>query len=118
MAYCNAGHNPIPVLRADGTVEHLSSQGFPLAMFPGTDYGQGTVHLDLGDLLFMYTDGITEAVDPEGREFDLDQVCGNLRSLGPRPLPELHEGFNAALNAFTRGAPSTDDRTIVMVRRR
>lgn len=118
LTYTNAGHNPIPVLRAGGTVDQLESQGFPLAMFPGTDYGQGSVALEPGDLLFLYTDGITEAVDPEGREFDLPLVCSTLQAMGRLPLPELNQGLNAALNAFTHGAPSTDDRTIVMVRRR
>ncbi len=117
IAYTNAGHNPIPVLRAGGGTELLASQGFPLAMFPGSDYGQGTVRLDPGDLLFMYTDGITEAADPEGTEFELDLACRTLRALGPLPLPELFRGLDAAVLAHTRGAPSTDDRTIVMVRR-
>ncbi len=118
LTYTNAGHNPVPLLRPDGTRELLSSQGFPLAMFPGTEYGQGTVTLDPGDLLFIYTDGITEAVDPDGKEFDLDMVCETLRSLGPLPLPDLNKGLGDAILAHTRGAPSADDRTIVMVRRR
>lgn len=117
IAYVNAGHNPIPVLRADGTIEELTSQGFPLAMFPGTEYGQGVVRLEAGDLLFLYTDGITEAADPQGVEFDLGMVCRTLRSLGALPLPELNQGLAAALQEHTRGAAATDDRTIVMVRR-
>jgi len=118
LTYVNAGHNPIPVLRRDGAVELLSSQGFPLAMFPGMEYGQATVSLDPGDLMFLYTDGITEAVDPQGQEFDLDMVCRTLRSLGPVPLEALNQGLSSALLNFTQGAPATDDRTVVMVRRR
>ncbi|BDU71972.1 SpoIIE family protein phosphatase [Mesoterricola silvestris] len=116
LTFTNAGHNPIPLLKADGTVEELPSQGFPLAMFPGREYGQGTVRLGPGDLLFLYTDGITEAADPEGVEFDLARVCRTLRDLGPLPLPDLNAGLVAALQEHTRGAPATDDRTIVMVR--
>jgi len=118
ITYTNAGHNPVPVIRAGGAVDQLASQGFPLAMFPGSDYGQETVRLAPGDLLFLYTDGITEAADPDGNEFDLAMVCRALRALGPLPLPEVCRGLQAALHAHTRGAPSTDDRTIVMVRRR
>jgi sigma-B regulation protein RsbU (phosphoserine phosphatase) len=117
LTYTNAGHNAIPVLRADGTVDELASQGFPLAMFPGTDYGQGSVSLGRGDLMFLYTDGITEAADPQGVEFDLPMVCRTLAKLGPLPLPDLNAGLIAAVQEHTQGAPATDDRTIVMVRR-
>lgn len=118
MAYTSAGHNPILLLKADGTQELLESQGFPLAMFPGGDYGQGTLSMDPGDLLFLYTDGITEAADPEGVEFDIDIIARILRELGPLPLEELHRGLNEALLRHTRGAPLADDQTIVLVRRK
>jgi len=117
LTFTNAGHNPILLLRADGTQELLPSQGFPLAMFPGGDYGQGTLHLQPGDLLFLYTDGITEAADPEGIEFDIDLIAGVLRNLGAPPLEDLHRGLNEALLRHTKGAPLADDQTIVLIRR-
>lgn len=116
LTYTNAGHNPILLLRADGSNELLQSQGFPLAMFPGGDYGQGSVRMEPGDLLFLYTDGITEAADPDGVDFDIDIIGRNLRELGPLPLEELHRGLNEALLRHTRGAPLADDQTIVLVR--
>ena len=118
LTYTNAGHNPILVLRADGTQVLLSSQGFPLAMFPGGQYGQGTLHLEPGDLVFLYTDGITEAADPQGVEFDLDTIARTLHDLGSRPLEELHRGLSEALLRHTRGAPLADDQTLVLVRRK
>jgi sigma-B regulation protein RsbU (phosphoserine phosphatase) len=95
----------------------LSSQGFPLAMFPGGEYGQGTLRMGPGDLMFLYTDGITEAADPDGVEFDIDIIAGILRELGPVPLEELHRGLNEALLRHTRGAPLADDQTLILVRR-
>lgn len=118
LTFTNAGHNPILLLKADGTQELLQSQGFPLAMFPGGDYGQGSVRMEPGDLLFLYTDGITEATDPDGMEFDIEVIGRTLRELGPVPLEELHRGLNEALLRHTRGAPLADDQTIVLVRRR
>ena len=117
LAYTNAGHNPILVLRADGTQELLNSQGLPLAMFPGREYGQGSGRLEQGDLMFLYTDGITEAADPEGVEFDIELIATLLRNLGPVPLEELHRGLSEALLRHTRGAPLADDQTLVLVRR-
>ena len=118
LTYTNAGHNPVPVLRREGGEDPLSSQGFPLAMFPGTEYGQGQVEFRPGDLLFLYTDGITEAADPEGTEFELPMACAALRKLGEIPLPELEKGLSEAILVHTQGVPLKDDQTIVMVRRR
>ena len=117
LAYTNAGHNPVPVLRREGGEDLLSSQGFPLAMFPGTDYGQGTMEFRPGDLLFLYTDGITEAADPDGTEFELEMACAALRRLGEIPLPDLEKGLSEAILVHTQGIPLKDDQTIVMVRR-
>lgn len=117
LTYTNAGHNPILVLRPDRSQEMLASQGFPLAMFPGGGYRQGSLHLEPGDLLFLYTDGITEAEDSQGVEFDIDIIGRILQELGPLPLADLHQGLNEALLRHTGGAPLADDQTIVLVRR-
>lgn len=117
LAWTSAGHNPVPVLRADGTRLLLESRGFPLALFPGSDYGSGVLDLAPGDLVFIYTDGITEAVDAEGREFDLPTLCAELRGMDGRALPDLNAGLEAAIARHTGGAPAADDRTLVMVRR-
>jgi sigma-B regulation protein RsbU (phosphoserine phosphatase) len=118
IQYTNAGHNPILVLRRDGSHETLESQGFPLALFPGGEYGQGSVELGPGDLLYLYTDGISEAADPEGNEFDLEAVLATLRALGPLPLPDLQKGLLEAVARHTAGAPLSDDQTIVLLRRK
>ena len=118
LSFTNAGHNPILVLRADGTQELMASQGFPLAMFPGKDYGQGILRLEPGDLVFMYTDGITEATNPEGGEFDIDVIASVLRPLSHLPLEDLHRELNQELSRHTRGAPLADDQTLVLVRRK
>ena len=113
----NAGHNPILLLRADGRRELLESQGFPLAMFPGGPYGRARHTLEPGDLLVLYTDGISEAADAQGNEFELrglEEVMGSHPHL---PLPGLHHLLQAALDRHTAGAPMNDDRTLVMLRR-
>jgi len=113
----NAGHNPVLLLRAGGQTELLESQGFPLAMFPGGDYPLATRTLEPGDLLVLYTDGITEAADAQGDEFELGGLEAAVRAHRHLPLPELHGQLQAALDRFTGGAALSDDRTVVLVRR-
>lgn len=117
LTYTNAGHNPAVLLRGAGSREHLSSQGFPLAMFAGQPYSQGTLELKPGDLLCCYTDGITEATSPDDVEFGLEGLEGVLGTHMDLPLSDLHCRIGEALEAHTQGAPLTDDRTLVMLRR-
>lgn len=114
----NAGHNPPLLLRADGRLERLEPQGFPLALFAGSPYGRTELELAPGDLLACYTDGLTEAMDAEGREFGPEGLEAVLRAHRDRSLGELHGALEAALARHTGDAPLADDRTILLLRRR
>lgn len=116
--YCNAGHNPGLLLRADGRVEHLESQGMPLALFPDQGHGQASLQLGPGDLLAIFTDGITEAAPREGEDFDVAGLDAVLRGHGQQPLPALIDRIHEALQEHTQGAPLADDRTLLLLRRR
>ncbi|HXC17343.1 MAG TPA: SpoIIE family protein phosphatase [Holophagaceae bacterium] len=116
--YCNAGHNPGLLRRSDGTTEQLESQGMPLALFPDQEHGQGRLTLASGDLLAVFTDGITEAAPLEGEDFDLPGLQAVLDRHAGAPLPELIVRIHEALSEHTQGAPAADDRTLVLVRRR
>jgi sigma-B regulation protein RsbU (phosphoserine phosphatase) len=69
-------------------------------------------------MLFLYTDGITEASNPEGEDFDLPRVEAFASANRARPLPELEHRLMDELEAFTHHAPASDDRTVVIVRRK
>jgi hypothetical protein len=64
LLYTNAGHNPGVLLRANGTHEELGAHGTPLGLLPNRTYGSGVYTMRPGDLLVLYTDGVTEACDP------------------------------------------------------
>lgn len=117
LVYANAGHNPGIVLRAGGGHELLPAQGPPLGLFSGQSYGSGALTLSSGDLLVLYTDGITEAANPEDDEFGLDRLVALVRSVSTRPLAEIEEAICAGLAAFASGVPFHDDRTVVLLRR-
>ncbi|MFO7652861.1 MAG: SpoIIE family protein phosphatase [Candidatus Krumholzibacteriia bacterium] len=93
FTYTNAGHNPPILLRAGGEVEYLQAGGLILGMLPGQEYRQETVTLGTGDVVVLYTDGITEAVArPSGAAIVLDEDDAadddqRLDADGRRPAP-------------------------------
>ncbi len=117
VVYTNAGHNPGILVRAGGDVEMLGAHGPPLGLFPGKTYASGTFTMGPGDLLALYTDGVTEAANAEDEEFGTERLVAALRELRPKPLPELESELAAKLLAFTGGTPFGDDRTLVLLRR-
>ncbi len=118
IQFTNAGHNPGLLLKADGREEELGSHGMPLAMLVGTPYGQDERTLAVGDVLALYTDGITEAQNPAGIDFDMVGIQNAVTTHKGKPLPLVGEEIHRALDRHTRGAPLADDRTLVLVRRR
>ena len=116
LAFANAGHNPAILLRADGTHELLGAQGPPLGLFPGMSYASDARTLAPGDLLVLYTDGVTEAANPEEEEFGLDRLVAIVREAASRPVADVEAAIGEGLAAFAAGVPFHDDRTIVVLR--
>jgi sigma-B regulation protein RsbU (phosphoserine phosphatase) len=114
--YVNAGHNPALLVRANGEVEELVPGGLPLGMFSGT-YRDGRAALNSGDLLCLFSDGITEAEEPGGEEFGPGRLADLLRGGADQPLPELVASIDRATLRFAEGADQADDQTLVLLRR-
>lgn len=117
VVWVNAGHNPPLVFRAGGEVEELEATGFPLGMVPGSEYEPQELDLEAGDLLMMFTDGIVEAEDPAGEQFQLDRLVALVIEHSGEPLDAIADAIDAALDDFAAGTPFSDDRTVVMLRR-
>jgi sigma-B regulation protein RsbU (phosphoserine phosphatase) len=118
LAWANAGHNPALLVRADGTGERLAATGPPLGLLAVAAYGCREVTLGPGDLLVVYTDGFTEASDPDDEEFGVARLEELARRHVAAPLPELRAAVESALEQFVRGVPFADDRTLLLLRRR
>ena len=102
--YVNAGHNRPFVRRADGTVEKVMGKGGRfLGMFENAAYRVHSLRLGRGDELFLYTDGITEAMNAKGEQFGERRLCAEL-SARTRPI-------RAAVEEFVAGAEQSDDLT-------
>jgi sigma-B regulation protein RsbU (phosphoserine phosphatase) len=114
--YVNAGHNPALLVRSDGAVEELVPGGLPLGMFSGS-YRDGRAELQSGDLLCLFSDGITEAEEPGGEEFGPERLADLLRQGTEQPLHDLVASIDTATLRFAEGADQADDQTLVLLRR-
>jgi sigma-B regulation protein RsbU (phosphoserine phosphatase) len=118
LTWTNAGHNSALLVRGNGEVERLAASGPPLGVLAGAAYQAHSTQLGPGDLLIVYTDGITEASDPDDEEFGLDRLATLAHEHRWAPLVELRRQIESALDAFVRGVPYADDRTLLFLRRR
>jgi sigma-B regulation protein RsbU (phosphoserine phosphatase) len=115
----NAGHWPPWVIRR-GRLEQLDAGGLALGMFCDSTYEAQAVQLDAGDLLVLYTDGVTEAHDGRGREYGADRLAALIADLAreaPLAAPSLVAACVNDLAAFRAGTSATDDVTLMVVRR-
>jgi phosphoserine phosphatase RsbU/P len=117
LSWANAGHNSALLVRAGGEVERLSSTGPPLGVLAGANYQAHTTPLQAGDLLLIYTDGITEAAGADEEEFGLERLEDLVLHRRAAPLPELRQAIEEALQGFVGGVPDGDDRTMLFLRR-
>jgi serine phosphatase RsbU (regulator of sigma subunit)/pSer/pThr/pTyr-binding forkhead associated (FHA) protein len=117
FSYTNAGHNPGLLFRKDGSVQRLEANGLPIGLFPVVDYEKVETTLSPGELLVLYTDGITEAANPKGDEFGLDRLQAAVKPHTGEPLVAIAVAIETAVEVFADGTPFGDDRTMVMLRR-
>lgn len=118
LLYANAGHNPGLLLRGDGRVEELGSGGVPLGLLPGSRYQAREVTVEPGDLLCLYSDGITEAESVQEEEFGMERLCDVLRDRRSEPaLQEVLDAIRTSVEDFSRGQPQGDDQTLLVLRR-
>ena len=118
LSYVNAGHNPGLLLRADGTTETLGACAVPLGLLPAAVFREVATSIGPGDLLCLYSDGITEASSPADEEYGLRRLAALLAAeAASRTLPELVAAIDNAVVDFAAGRPQGDDQTLVLLRR-
>jgi phosphoserine phosphatase RsbU/P len=117
LKYSNAGHNPPLLMRTDGTVETLEGGGLILGIFGMAKYVECSCRFNPGDVLLLFSDGVTEAVDPANDEFGDDRLVDVLRANRERSADEIISAVTQAVATFASGAPSADDLTLVVAKR-
>lgn len=116
VTFANAGHNPPILRRADGTLQHLVEGGVALGVLPDALYDDRPVRLRPGDVLVMFTDGVTEIESPEGEQFGSHRVEELLHRLHARTAAEIVEGIESAVLAWAGSRGQNDDLTLMVIR--
>jgi sigma-B regulation protein RsbU (phosphoserine phosphatase) len=119
LEYINAGH-PSPILiRRDGNPEEAFTEGsFPVGLVPEAEYSTACVKLEPGDTLVLFSDGVTEAMDPRENFFGMPRLKELLTGHNETSLDELQKLVLEAVENFARGASQADDLTLLLVRYR
>ena len=116
VAYVNAGHPPAILVRGSGEVEKLDKGGLVAGFIPGTAYETGEVKLDTGDLVFVYSDGVTEAESPEGEEFGEERLIETLVAARALPADEIADTVIRAVRDHSQLDVQADDITLLILR--
>jgi sigma-B regulation protein RsbU (phosphoserine phosphatase) len=118
LSYANAGQGGCYVYRcADDRFEELTASGPPLGVVDGIAFEERRVDgLRQGDIVVLGTDGIWEAQDTEGAFFEMERFVEVVRANASKSSQEIERAVMAAVAGFRRGAPQTDDITLVIVR--
>jgi sigma-B regulation protein RsbU (phosphoserine phosphatase) len=115
LRYVNAGHNP-GIWISEAGVKLLPSGGVPIGMFALAPQNESRVELAPGDLVVLYSDGITEAVDARDEEYGMERLTGLLEAGRALPPNTLKDRIFAAVESFTRGVAQYDDQTVLVAR--
>ncbi len=118
LTFINAGHNPPLVVHAGGKAEQLHAGGFPLGIIAGGAYEIGHARLLPGSALIVYSDGVSEAANPEGEEYGIERLAEVIKRNLVKSAAGLRDSVEKALSDFSKTAPAADDITLVIVKRK
>jgi sigma-B regulation protein RsbU (phosphoserine phosphatase) len=117
LNYCNAGHNPPLIFRKQDTggnpISWLQPTGAAIGLVEEFQISSETITLAPGDILLLYTDGVTEAVNPQEEEFGRERLAAVVRQESDLSAKELVQALRHTLQEFTKGQSLADDTTIV-----
>ena len=115
--YTNAGHNPPYLLRKNGAVEKLEEGGIILGIFKTTTpYAEGSITLLPGDVLVMYTDGISEAMNQNSEQYTEERLEAILKKSTHHTAKEIIRQIQKDLESHTQGTPQSDDITLLVLK--
>ena len=117
LTYTNAGHNPPMLLRSTGALELLETGGLPVGLMPGAAYEWASVGIGAGDLLVLYTDGVTEAESAGAEEYGTDRLEQLVRDGATGSADALLCRIADDVTTFSTGMPQADDITMMVLKR-
>jgi phosphoserine phosphatase RsbU/P len=117
LAYSNGGHNTPLLLRANGEMVKLDIGGLPVGLMPGISYDEDRVQFRPGDVLVIYSDGITESVNLQDEEFGETRLIEVVKNNLHRSASGIRDRIDEALSRFVGTAAAVDDMTVMIVKR-
>lgn len=115
--YVNAGHNPPMVVHADGTSEELEAGGLLLGVMAGVPYDSGTLNVKAGDVIAIFTDGVTEAMSIDEEEYGEERLLEVLKACRDQSADGIMETVLADIKVFTKGVDIlSDDLTMIIIK--
>jgi sigma-B regulation protein RsbU (phosphoserine phosphatase) len=119
VTYSNAGHNRPYVVRSNGEVEMIPRmKGCALGLFVGKPYLENTLQLNAGDTLYMYTDGVNEAMDSSSEEFGNDRMADILKGTTAMDCRQVVDSMRKGIRDFVGDAEQSDDITMLVLKRK
>lgn len=116
LEYVNAGHDDPVLLKRGAPVAFPQSGNTPLGVWDGEEFGMNSVTLEPGDTMLLYTDGVTEAMDADGREFGRERLRGTVSGASFSDASGLVERVLADVRQHSAGADQSDDITMLCIR--
>lgn len=116
FTFTNAGHNPPFILRRSGEVEFLNDGGLILGITPEKQYEERPVQILSGDILVMYTDGVTETEDEKAEQFGIDRLVERVRRHRKLPAREIREKIVTEISSNRAADSQPDDLTLLLIK--
>jgi sigma-B regulation protein RsbU (phosphoserine phosphatase) len=116
LIYSNGGHNPPLLRRANGAIEYLTEGGVALSVLADSVYADCPVHIDPGDVVVMFTDGVSEAESPTGEQFGQLRIEEVVARLASRSSQEIVDGLVKAVIEWAGERGPNDDLTLVVLK--
>jgi sigma-B regulation protein RsbU (phosphoserine phosphatase) len=116
LSYSNAGHNPPLLINEEGEPRFIERGGLPLGMFRDTRYYEYFLSLETGEMLLLYTDGATEALNPAGEEFGRDRLAEVVKAGRTLTAREVVASLEREVLKWTDGVGATDDVTFFVIK--
>ena len=115
LTFCNGGHNPPFLVDGRGEVRRLEAGGMPMGLFDGLPFAEESVTMEPGDFLVLFSDGVSEALDPDDNEFEDARILESIAGAPAREARAQMEHLLSSVKKFTAGAPQNDDVTVLVV---
>lgn len=116
--FASAGHNPVLLFKKDEmAVKRLTASGLFLGTFEDVEFEEGIVQLESGDILFMYTDGLVEAMDRNNEQYGYDRLISKLIMFQNEKCSVIIDNIMTDLNEFVAGKPFDDDITMLVIKK-